>query len=397
MQIFNGMYRGVCLSNNDPEHRGRVKIWIPGVYPEELAKNHTNLPWAEPCMGLFGGNGYNSDPADMNSETGSCTPPHGSIKVNESAQLWVFFENNDQNYPVYFAACQASTGWFSEHENQHVFQTDNIRIRIDENTADAESTTKFDSYNANCTYLSREAVSEDVPTRIDIEIWNENNHAINLQVKGNINMHVEGNIFKEVYGDIHETHEGNYYLRHKGSTHITQEGKRIIDHTGNTVTKVIGNQVTTIEGNDKYTRTGNTHFDQIGNIFKTVNGIWKNVVFGLYFMEVSNKIAIICTKGSIWIQSMTSTIYNISRTFRNMAINMFSTATQSITNESGASTTNVSLGSSIENIAATSIDNNTSTITNTAGAIADVSGSASVPAQVQDVVLDNQNYLDEVS
>ena len=50
-----------CSQNNiDPEVKGRCKLFIRGVYPEELAKEPANLPWKElevdivlECTGLF--------------------------------------------------------------------------------------------------------------------------------------------------------------------------------------------------------------------------------------------------------------------------------------------------------------------------------------------------------
>ncbi len=31
MQTFNSIYLGIVVQNNDPEHRGRVKVWVPHV------------------------------------------------------------------------------------------------------------------------------------------------------------------------------------------------------------------------------------------------------------------------------------------------------------------------------------------------------------------------------
>ena len=53
--------------------------------------------------------------------------------ATDGSQVWVFFEAGDINKPIYFASAQSGPGWFSEHPNQHVFHSDNIRVRIDEN------------------------------------------------------------------------------------------------------------------------------------------------------------------------------------------------------------------------------------------------------------------------
>ena len=82
---YNGMYLGMVIQNNDPEKRGRVKVWVPHISAtvysnwnqtfSDLADKHvvfpdaaTNpdldkilpylkatLPWAETAMPLFGG------------------------------------------------------------------------------------------------------------------------------------------------------------------------------------------------------------------------------------------------------------------------------------------------------------------------------------------------------
>lgn len=72
------------------------------------------------------------------------------------AQVFVFFEAGNINKPVYFAAAQSGPGWFSEHPNQHVFQSDNIRVRIDEEPEHPDSTCKFDTYNDQNSEVSKE-------------------------------------------------------------------------------------------------------------------------------------------------------------------------------------------------------------------------------------------------
>lgn len=121
-----GIYRGKVVANYDPFVKGRVKLWIPGVYPEAFLNKPDELPWAEPVMPIFGGNFTNLREGDLNSETGITTIPHVGTEV------WVFFEGGNQQYPKFFGACQGGDGWHSEHNNQHVIKTDNVTVRIDE-------------------------------------------------------------------------------------------------------------------------------------------------------------------------------------------------------------------------------------------------------------------------
>ena len=70
------------------------------------------LPDAEPASPIFGGS---------NDGKGMFSYPNiGSV-------VWCFFQNGDQNYPVYFAACQGGRG-----ANMH---WDEVRANITEDTA----------------------------------------------------------------------------------------------------------------------------------------------------------------------------------------------------------------------------------------------------------------------
>ena len=175
-KTLNGIYRGIVVYNEDPRYSGRVKIYVPGIYPIEFKNQHELLPWAEPAMSIEGGswanekatryaensfsvvkdkdesdtvrnstniedqapkrvyirNAQHKEPIGLNTETGYCSVPHAGKYFTDGAQVFLFFEAGDPNKPVYFAAAQSGTGWFSEHPNQHVFHSDNIRVRIDE-------------------------------------------------------------------------------------------------------------------------------------------------------------------------------------------------------------------------------------------------------------------------
>jgi len=132
---YNGIYRAKVLDNYDPLVLGRVKLGVSGVYPVEIWKTPENLPWAEPVLSLFGGNYDVENSESLNSITGSYGKGIGTgitTIPHIGAELWVFFENGNQNYPKYFGACQGGEGWHSEHKNQHTIKTDNVTLIIDE-------------------------------------------------------------------------------------------------------------------------------------------------------------------------------------------------------------------------------------------------------------------------
>ena len=157
-----GNYRGIVIDNLDPLNKGRVKIFVPGVYPKDFEDKPDKLPWAEPAMPIFGG-GWTALKDSSNKETGFNSVPHAG-KKGDGAQVWVFFDDGDIRYPVYFAVSQSGPGWFSKHSNQHVFITDNISIVIDEfdnlDTASSRAVSEAEQKVASAKAKVEEAESE---------------------------------------------------------------------------------------------------------------------------------------------------------------------------------------------------------------------------------------------
>lgn len=332
IKTFPLIYRGIVVYNEDPELKGRVKIYVPGIYPIEYKNQHKLLPWAEPAMNLEGGSWANEkaytkaincfnpiqdkeeqaiidestekptnnqesnqnqnqnqdeknkELVGLNTETGYCSVPHAGKFASDGAQVFLFFEAGDQNKPVYFAAAQSGVGWFSEHPNQHVFHSDNIRVRIDEEPTRKESTCEFNTYNENCVkqtlesaggqaFMSPSTISEKVftpeirKTKLDIEVLSnlEKETAIHLKVKGNVNVHIEGDIYMEHIGNKYETHVGDHYIHHVGDKVLQHEGNyievhngnKLIHQTGNYERNLIGDEIESYQGNYEKLRIGN--------------------------------------------------------------------------------------------------------------------------------------------
>lgn len=277
---YTGIYRGTVTYNDDPDVKGKVKIFVHGVYPDEYEAKPEYLPWAEPAMGLFGGNWTNEKPDShgnhLNSQVGWCTVPHAGLKPDMGSEVYLFFEHGDINFPIYFAAVQAGDGWFSEHPNQHVFRSDNVHIRIDENTTDKRSTCKFDSYNQKNSLLSiQDGTKKQTQTRIDIQVQANQMVAINLQISGDVNMRQIGDMYIEQQGNRHQTLIGNRYVKHVGNTYIEHDGiyisrqtgaynqqyieaQKIMDIVGNVTNKTYGNEYKEVQG-DFTTKVGYTY------------------------------------------------------------------------------------------------------------------------------------------
>ena len=296
---FFGIYRGFVVWNDDPKVRGRIKVFVPGVYDDKFETQPANLPWARPFSPSFGGGSINPNNEDrhvLNDEVGWCSVPHaGDMKTG--SQVFLFFENGDINFPVYFGVAQSQEGWFSEHPNQHCFRSDNIRVRIDENVKDPRSTCKFNSYNSRNSEVAKKNLERDcekflwkfnkdegnieqLETRLDIEIEATKMNAVNLNIHGNVNLHIDGDWFVEHIGNKYEYQEGDLYVKHDGNTYIEENGhfRKVLN--GNHTYEHNGNSVENQEGDTLITRTG-TYFSQIDNdVTHMYNGNYKIKVNG---------------------------------------------------------------------------------------------------------------------
>lgn len=85
---IGGYHRGVVVDNDDPKQWGRVRVRVLGFFD---GINVQYLPWAVPAMSFSVGGGAGSGFGSF------CVP-----EVNST--VWCFFEGEDYNQPVYFAA-----------------------------------------------------------------------------------------------------------------------------------------------------------------------------------------------------------------------------------------------------------------------------------------------------
>ena len=146
--------RGKVIDNTGKN--GRCKIFIPTIYPSEFENSKDALPWAEPAMPIFFGSGDG---------TGFSSVP------DVNAYVWVFFNEGDHNYPVYFAAIPGKAGWGNDNEKQHTIQTNNFKLQIDE-TEDAD--------------------------RMSLEVTGK----VNINIVGDVTQTIDGNVSQNVTGEI---------------------------------------------------------------------------------------------------------------------------------------------------------------------------------------------------
>lgn len=123
---FNGMYRGLVVENGSSTSGGygKVKIFVPAVYPAEFLKNKELLPWAEPAMGI----------------SLACGPTGGTYTTPAiNTVVWVFFEGGNHMKPVYFAVTPNSRQWAALNNNIHVMMNDSVAFVIDESAKLADT------------------------------------------------------------------------------------------------------------------------------------------------------------------------------------------------------------------------------------------------------------------
>lgn len=248
----SGNYRGVVIDNTG--EMGRCKIFIPSIYPDEFINQPINLPWAEPAMPIAGGS-YKTLPPFVDKSKDEQSVYRNQTGINKvpkiGSHVWVFFENNNHNYPVYWAAINGGDGWFSENEYQYVYKSDNVFLRIDEHpnlvnkrlvtdnpnymgedelrldstkmdstqtTPTFKSSSYFTTFNSNNieTVTTKPKVEEKVPTRIELNIIGN----VQLVINGNVNLQIQGNTYAEYCGNVYETVKGDKYEKIKGNYYL---------------------------------------------------------------------------------------------------------------------------------------------------------------------------------
>ena len=229
MKRYYGIYRGIIKFNSygtgllgqavpDSQLRGKCKIYIPGVYPDEWEDLASKLPWAEPAYGLFGN--------DATTQGINSVPAVGTF-------VWIFFEEGDYRYPKYFLVCQGGSGWVSEHVKQHTLNTEKVSIVVDDSPADG----------------SKNAV-------LNITVTNPNDEAIEINVNGNVVLNITGNVTQTITGDVSETITGKVTKTITGDVSETITGNVTRRVTGSVNNNVIGNVADVTVGTKSITSTG---------------------------------------------------------------------------------------------------------------------------------------------
>lgn len=97
-------YRAVVEDNNDPQHFGRVQVRVLGMHDSGSGVTVGDLPWAEVAggtdFGLVDGVGISS-------------------VLRKGTMVWVFFNNDDFNFPVVMGTIKGSSDVSSEAKGSY--------------------------------------------------------------------------------------------------------------------------------------------------------------------------------------------------------------------------------------------------------------------------------------
>lgn len=177
--VFYGKYRGVVVSNQDPEKLGRLKVNVPQVSGKNIMET-----WAWPS-GLVGGDGFGT----------FFIPPKG-------ASVWVTFENGDPSHPIWegghWARGQTPAVAQRARPDNRVFQTKNWILEMD----DEEGEEKFKITDRS----SGNSFEFDTATGdLNMNVTGDEN----TTTGGNASHTVSGNHSREVSGNKSDTVSGN--------------------------------------------------------------------------------------------------------------------------------------------------------------------------------------------
>jgi len=245
-QEFNGFYRGVVVDNNDPTKSGRVTI---RVFPMFRGVSDAALPWAILADTGFGGS----------ANTGSVNIPM------IGSHVWLFFENGDHRFPVYFAGAPA-------------IQNSSPDLPKTSREADPTISTVVSTQRKTGVAMASGG-TWDEPTQSQATVY-PNNHVWKTS--------------KGLTIELDETDGAmRFHIFHPSGTRVE------VDNTGNEIHHVQGDSYDIVVGNGKIYITGNADTTVDGNDGVKVGGNLSVVVGGNADITVTGNSTITATDVSV--------------------------------------------------------------------------------------------------
>lgn len=122
---YNGIYRAIVVSCDDPRDIGQVKVHVPAVFPDNLEVG--KYPWAKPALGLYNSGGENvvepkgesgSKENEIFNTTFNSLGTGGIFTVpNVGNTVFVWFDQGNFMYPYYFAMEAKEGDWLNQKNN----------------------------------------------------------------------------------------------------------------------------------------------------------------------------------------------------------------------------------------------------------------------------------------
>lgn len=200
-----GFYRGIVKKHLD---NGRCKIWIPAVYDIKYKDSYDSLPDAQQATPLFGVSSGTDDAANGNGLYSY--PEIGTI-------VWCFFENNDINLPVYFAATREfgqSEASYKEltdnNKNAKILKVDNVKIMINGDSEkfsitigkEPDVAASIKIFDDGSISMNGKSITINAEDKLDLHASNIDIHSDNeTTINSKLNVEMYGSsVFVESYG-----------------------------------------------------------------------------------------------------------------------------------------------------------------------------------------------------
>ena len=253
---FDGFYRGIVINVDDPLLSGRVRV---RVYPMFEGVNDDVLPWAILADPNFGGS----------ANEGKFSIP------TVGAHVFVFFENGDHRFPVYFAGAPAiqdgvpDIPTLSREDDGTVAAIDSAASK-GVSTASGGSWDEPDSayaaiYPNNKVYRSAKGILieiDDTEDNVRFHVYHPSGSRVEVDNDGNVVEHVSATKTTVVIGDDN--------IEVKGKQDTTTGGDHGVKVGGNGKVKVTGNYDIECVGNVTIAASGNAEVSAGGIV--TVSG-----------------------------------------------------------------------------------------------------------------------------
>lgn len=231
---YNGFYRGTVLDNEDPDGRGRCKVYVYGVYDEKfIEENGKRLPWAEPSQPLFCG-GFDKN---------------GTFQCPDlSATVWLFFESGDITRPVIFGQTTDVKSLSADKTYQQcktLFDTSSVTMYWDGMYIEMYKPTHTVTVSSeNITAFA----SNDLSGHAERDVYIDAFHDINVYAKNDINVRADNNINISAGVNIN-----------------TEAGECIVEQAGTSTSRTAPDNL--VDGKEHI--TGNTTIDSTTTINAT--------------------------------------------------------------------------------------------------------------------------------